>query len=80
MADAIALAQLNRITRAAVKLIKGIQIVDTEEYFEMAVFSVIAWFKAGSPPAVARTRWRSLCGRMSSCFAPRLACMPCKGL
>lgn len=46
MAKAIELAELNRITRTAVKLIRGIQIIDTNSSFEMAVFSVIGWFKA----------------------------------
>lgn len=46
MGPAIQLAELNRLTRTAVKLIKGIQIIDSEATFEMAVFSVIGWFKA----------------------------------
>lgn len=45
MAEAIQLAQLNRLTRTAVKLIKGVQILQTDQDFEFAVFSVIGWFK-----------------------------------
>ena len=48
MAEAIKLAELNRLTRTAVKLIKGVQILQTNEDFEFAVFSVIGWFKVSS--------------------------------
>lgn len=45
MEEAIHLMHLSRLTRTAVKLIKGIQIVQTAEKFDLAVFSVISWFK-----------------------------------
>ena len=45
MAAAMELAKLNRVTRTAVRLIRGVQILQTHEAFEFAVFSVIGWFK-----------------------------------
>ena len=52
MAEAMELARLSRITRTAVRLIKGIQIVQSPESFDMTVYSVIGWFKVPSflPP------------------------------
>ncbi len=52
MAEAIELARLNRLTRTAVKLIKGVQILQTEQAFEFAVFSVIGWFKVSPTPSI----------------------------
>ena len=52
MAAAIELARLNRLVRAAVTMIKGIQIAQTERGFEMAVFSVVPWFKVRQTPCL----------------------------
>jgi hypothetical protein len=47
MDRAIALMGLGGIMRQAIRMIRGIQIKQDQQAFEMAVFSVFAWFKVG---------------------------------
>ena len=45
MAEVMEMVNLNRLVRTAIKLIRGVQIVQTPEIFEFAIFSLIGWFK-----------------------------------
>jgi hypothetical protein len=47
MDRALALMGLGGVMRQAIRLIKGVQISQDQQAFEMAVFSVFAWFKVG---------------------------------
>lgn len=45
MDEAIALMALGGVMRQAIRLIRGVQIKQDQQQFEMAVFSVLSWFK-----------------------------------
>jgi hypothetical protein len=45
MEGACNIMQLNGLMRTAVKMVKGVKLTLNEEEFDVAVFSVISWFK-----------------------------------
>ncbi len=47
MEPTLKLMQVNRLIRTAVKLVKGIELRQTGNSFEMIVLSGILWFKVG---------------------------------
>lgn len=50
MEPAMDLMCLNGLIRKAINLVKGVDISITEDLFEMAVTSIIPWFKVSIPP------------------------------
>lgn len=52
MEPTMKLMQVNRLIRTAVKLVKGIELRQTGNSFEMIVLSGILWFKVGSSKTV----------------------------
>jgi hypothetical protein len=73
MDRAIALLRLGGIMRQAIRLIKGIQIKQDQQAFEMAVFSVFAWFKVGGPVGGPVGGWVGGGGRWGSSRPGRAA-------
>ena len=45
------LMQVNRLIRSAIRLVKGTELRQTADSFEIAVLSGILWFKASASPA-----------------------------
>lgn len=43
------LMRLNGLIRRAINLVKGVDVAITEETFEMAITSIIPWFKVSIP-------------------------------
>lgn len=45
MEEAFKVMHLNRLIRMAVNLVRGLELEIGEDYFDMAVCSVVSWFK-----------------------------------
>jgi len=50
MEEAVRVMQLKPLMRTAIRLVKGLEINQTADRFDLAVFSIISWFKANTPP------------------------------
>lgn len=51
MDEAIRVMQLNGLIKIAVSLVRGLELKVGDEFFDMAVFSVVSWFKVGGSQA-----------------------------
>ena len=51
MEPTMQLMQVNRLIRSAIRLVKGTELRQTADSFEIAVLSGILWFKASASPA-----------------------------